>query len=268
MKFSLAISPCPNDTFIFDHIINHNPDYEFDLELQDVEQLNQWAFEHKFDILKVSFATYLQVKDHYTLLKTGAALGHGVGPLLVCRDDFNWTSEEELLDKIQHARIAIPGRYTTAHLLLSSAFPQAKNKVDIIFSDIERSVLDGEVDLGLLIHEGRFTYKEKGLKLIQDMGDWWEQTHHLPIPLGCIIMRNDLYSSYQSMFETALQESLEISWKKYPTLSPFITGHAQEMSEDVMRSHIELYVNKESSQLSEKAQQAIHKLEEVFKTLN
>lgn len=259
MKFSLAISPCPNDTFIFNQLLHHNDDFEFDLKLYDVEQLNQLAEEEKFDIIKVSFATYLKLKDKYNLLSVGAALGHGVGPLLVS----NKQNDEGKSINFSTAKIAVPGLHTTAYLLLKSAYPEAKNIVEMVFSDIENAVINNEVDLGLLIHEGRFTYKEKGLNLIKDMGEWWEETHELPIPLGCIIIKKSFNNDIKKSIEDAIKHSIKSAWNQYPTLDPFITEHAQEMSEDVMRAHIELYVNDESYNLSDKAIEAIKKLEDV-----
>lgn len=267
MKFSLAISPCPNDTFIFDYLLHENQSYEFELHLEDIAQLNQWAEEGKYDIIKVSFATYLQVQNHYSLLQSGAALGHGVGPLLISKNPINSTNWEELKGFVNRSKIAIPGKSTTANLLLSTAFPEAKNKEEVIFNEIEEAVLAGKYDMGLVIHESRFTYQEKGLHLVTDMGKWWEDTYQLPIPLGCILIKKSIDDVYKIEIEKAIYESILQAWKRYPELSDFIRDNAQEMSEEVMKSHIELYVNDESLELSSDAMKAIDKLKEVFQTI-
>lgn len=262
MQLSIGFSPCPNDTFIFDKMVNEKSlDHQFDFEvfMEDVEQLNQWAFEGKLDITKVSFHAFLHLRDTYELLDSGAALGRGVGPLLVTTKE-KFEAINDLSSFLKNARIAIPGKYTTANLLLSLAFPEAKNKTAIIFSDIESKVLEGTFDAGLIIHENRFTYKEKGLEKLMDMGDWWETNMKAPIPLGCIIIKKSLPESKKTQVNELIKNSVQASWARYPELSEFVRCHAQEMSEDVMRKHINLYVNEYTSSLGAEGHRAFEVL--------
>lgn len=261
---SIGFSPCPNDTFIFDQMINGEENSSWNLHLEDVETLNQWALQGKLDITKLSFATYLQVQDQYELLCAGAALGHGVGPILVSAHPLITDDFGELTNFVNQAKIAIPGKLTTAALLLKAAFPNAKNTEEFIFSDIEKQVKDQKVDAGLLIHENRFTYQDRGLHKVLDLGAWWEKTYQAPIPLGCIVLRKSLIPIWKSKLESLIQKSLQHSWNNYPLLSPFVQDHAQEMDEKVMRAHIELYVNEETKTLSQEALRAIQVLQEVF----
>ncbi len=261
MKLTLGFSPCPNDTFIFDAMVNGKIDTHgitFDYVTEDVETLNQWAVQEKLDITKLSYNTFLRVVNQYALLHSGSALGEGVGPLLISKRQ---------LDPAQMAdyRIAIPGFNTTANLLLSLAYPEAKNKSEVIFSGIEAAVLSGEFDAGLIIHENRFTYAQKGLIKIADLGDWWEQATNAAIPLGGIVMRRSFSSELCAMVDSIIKESLAWSWQRYPELSPFITENAQEMEEDVMRKHIGLYVNDYTTDLGEKGRNAIATLFEKAK---
>lgn len=264
MKFSIGISPCPNDTFIFDHMLHHpKDDIQWDIHHEDVETLNAWALEGRLDITKLSFATYLQVKDKYTLLESGSALGKGVGPILVSKTPVSLKDGDNLQGYLQDKKIAIPGKFTTANLLLSLAFPNATNKEEVLFHNIEQQVLDEHADIGLLIHESRFTYQDKGLYPVLDLGTWWEATYHCPIPLGGICIKNEYAAAWKNKIESLIQESLQNSWDAYPLLSAYIQAHAQEMSPAVMRQHIELYVNDETMQLSEAGKQAIDQLAQV-----
>ena len=188
MKLKLAISTCPNDTFMFDALINGKVDtgkYEFDLQMADVEQLNQLAFEGLSDISKISYHTFFKISDKYQLLNSGSALGNNCGPLIVSKRKIN---SEELKD----CKIAIPGVNTTANLLMKIFFSEVKDKKVCLFSDIEDAVLSGDCDAGLVIHETRFTYKQRGLMLFADLGEMWEQKFSLPIPLGGIAVKRDL----------------------------------------------------------------------------
>lgn len=253
MKLTLGFSPCPNDTFIFDAMVNKQVDtqgIEFEYVLEDVETLNRWAAEGKLDITKLSYNAFLHVVDHYALLHSGSALGKGVGPLLIAKTPFDTAN---LSDK----RIAIPGFNTTANLLLSLAFPGAKNKEALVFSEIEQSVLSGVYDAGLIIHESRFTYAQKGLHKLIDLGDWWENTMNAAIPLGGIVMKRSFDSETCAKVDAIIKESLAYSWKSYPELSPFVTMHAQEMEEKVMRQHIDLYVNEYTTDLGNEGRNAI-----------
>lgn len=256
MKLTLGFSPCPNDTFIFDAMVNGHIDtkgLQFDYVMEDVETLNVWACQGRLDITKLSYNTFLHTVDKYALLHSGSALGQGVGPLLISRETID-------PENVGNCRIAIPGLNTTANLLLSLAFPTAKNKTEVLFSKIEDAVLDGTFDAGLVIHESRFTYEKKGLKKIMDLGDWWEKTTEAPIPLGGIVARRSFDKELCSTIDTVIKESLEYSWKHYPTLSPFVKDNAQEMEEEVMRKHIGLYVNDYTADLGENGRGAINTL--------
>ncbi|HEU5166128.1 MAG TPA: MqnA/MqnD/SBP family protein, partial [Chitinophagaceae bacterium] len=173
MKLTLGYSPCPNDTFIFDALVNKKIDaggLEFDVVLEDVETLNQWSFEKKLGITKLSYPAFFQNLDNYVLLNSGAALGKGVGPLLISKHDSQLSTFN-----FQQATIALPGKNTTANLLFSFAYPDAKNRKHMIFSAIEESVLNEQTDLGVIIHENRFTYQQKGLHKVADLGEYWEE---------------------------------------------------------------------------------------------
>ena len=258
---TLGFSPCPNDTFIFDALVNQKIDtgaFKFNYVLEDVETLNQWAEQGKLEVTKLSYNAFLDLTDKYSLLDSGSALGRGVGPLLISQQPLPDTAN--LAEIINQSRIAIPGLNTTANLLFSLAFPDARQKTEVVFSDIESKVLNHEFDLGLIIHESRFTYQEKGLHKWMDMGDWWEKTTGAAIPLGGIVVRKDLSHEQAKQIENLIRESLLYSRRQYPRLSEFITGHAQEMSEDVMRHHIELYVNEYSESLGETGRNAVNML--------
>lgn len=260
-SLTLGFSPCPNDTFIFDAMVNQKMDtgnLHFDYVMEDVETLNQWAFEGKLDITKLSYNTLLQVSDKYALLDSGSALGRGVGPLVICKAGLEPTGD--LAAFFSQARIAVPGINTTANLLFSLAFPDAKNKTEVLFSEIEERVLQGEFDCGLVIHESRFTYQQRGLSKLIDMGDWWEQVSGSAIPLGGICIRRDIPVETARQVEQQIRESLQLSWDNYPALSYFVTAHAQEMEEEVMRKHIHLYVNEYSVSLGQEGRNAVDTL--------
>jgi 1,4-dihydroxy-6-naphthoate synthase len=256
MKLTLGFSPCPNDTFIFDAMVNGKIDtkgIKFDYVLEDVETLNLWASEGKLDVTKLSYNTFLHTVDQYALLYSGSALGKGVGPLLVSKEELD-------LSKLSSYRIAIPGVQTTANLLLTIAFPHATKKEEVIFSQIEAAVLNGDYDAGLIIHESRFTYQQKGLKKLMDMGDWWESTMDAAIPLGGIVVKRSLGRGLASSVDQIIRSSLQYAWKQYPDLPPFVLDHSQEMEEEVMRSHIQLYVNNYTNNLGEEGIRAINTL--------
>ena len=261
MKLTIGYSPCPNDTFIFDAMINGKiPTHEFDLDpvLEDVETLNQWAPEARLDITKLSFPALFENSQLYDLLDSGAALGKGVGPLLISSSDKKWSTDE-----INAASIAIPGIHTTASLLLSFAFPEALNKKAMVFSAIEDSVLRGKTDLGVIIHENRFTYQDRGLFKVLDLGEHWEQKMNVPIPLGCIAIRKELGPEIRSSIETLVGDSIRFAFSKYPEIPSYVKEHAQTMSENVMRQHIDLYVNNYSLALGEEGRAAIEALKRV-----
>lgn len=256
MELTLGFSPCPNDTFIFDAMVNKKIDTKgitFKTELEDVETLNRWAMEGRLDITKLSFGVYRKVKDKYDLLNSGSALGRGCGPLLISKRPI-------AAEDVKNCKIAIPGENTTANLLFSIAFPEAKHKETVIFSDIESAVLDGRVDAGVIIHESRFTYQQRGLSKIIDLGEFWENTTGNPIPLGGIFIKKDIAPEIKKQVDQLIHDSLQFSFSNYPSLSSYVTAHAQEMDEQVMRQHIDLYVNDFSLDLGEMGKAAIDRL--------
>lgn len=263
MKLSLGFSPCPNDTFIFDALVNKKMDtdgLEFDVELQDVQTLNEWALQGRLSVTKLSYGVLPLVLDKYIVLNSGSALGRGVGPLLI-------TNNESEIINVEENTIAIPGENTTAHLLFSLAYPKAKNKVFLRYDEIENFVLAGK-GLGVIIHENRFTYESKGLKKIIDLGNYWEKETSNPIPLGGIVINRKLWPSLHKKVDELIKKSIEYAFSKYPQLNDYIRSHAQEMSEDIMRKHIDLYVNDYTLDLKEEGKQAIIKLLEVHHYIN
>lgn len=261
MKLSLGFSPCPNDTFIFDALIHHKIDtegLEFDVFFDDVETLNKKVFRGEPDICKLSYHAYAYAVENYVLLNAGSALGFGVGPLLITRNSH--LDIQEVRSQASQLSVAIPGKYTTANFLLGLAFPDLTNKVLSTFSDIENMVLQGEVDLGLIIHENRFTYKEKGLFKVIDLGEFWEERTACPIPLGGIVVNRRLEKDIQLRIDRVLRKSVEYAFENPESGLEFIKLHAQEMDEAVMYKHIELYVNKYSINLEEEGRKAIEML--------
>ncbi|NDC40567.1 MAG: 1,4-dihydroxy-6-naphthoate synthase [Chitinophagia bacterium] len=253
MQLTLGFSPCPNDTFIFDAMVNGGMDthgLSFNYVMEDVETLNRMATEGQLDITKLSYSTFLHTVQQYSLLHSGSALGKGVGPLLVAREPLD-------MGALATKKIAIPGFKTTANLLLSLAWPEARHKTEVVFSDIEAAVLRGDYDAGLIIHESRFTYAQKGLVKLVDLGDWWEQTTQAAIPLGGIVIRRSFDRELKATVDSVIRQSIALSWQRYPELSPFIRNNAQEMEEAVMRQHIDLYVNEYSTDLGETGRKAI-----------
>ena len=256
----IAFSPCPNDTFIFDALVNRTidtEDLEFEAVLEDVQTLNAWAAAGKLDITKLSFPALFSNPGLYIILNSGSALGNGVGPLLIGR---------KMVDvrDLAHCSIAIPGENTTANFLLSFAFPNAENKIPMLFSEIEDAVLQEKVDLGVIIHENRFTYQQKGLHRICDLGEVWEERQKAPIPLGCIAAKKSLGNEVLKKADRLIRKSLEYSFQQYPRISSYVKQHAQAMEEEVMRKHIELYVNDFSIDLKETGKKAIEQLYRVY----
>lgn len=264
MKLTLGFSPCPNDTFIFDALVNKKIDtegLEFDVVLEDVQTLNEWALQGRLDITKISYGVLPRVLDNYMVLKAGGALGKGVGPLLISK---TYISNAEIKEK----QIAIPGVNTTAHMLFSLAFPKAEQKQFMLFSAIEKAVLDGIVEAGVIIHENRFTYQQKGLIKLMDLGEYWEEETRSPIPLGGIIMRRTLPSSLQERVDDLIRNSVRYAFNHYPLITDYVKRHSQEMNEAVMRQHIDLYVNDYSIALNEDGKAAVFKLLKVYEQLN
>jgi 1,4-dihydroxy-6-naphthoate synthase len=251
MKLTLGFSPCPNDTFIFDALVHHKIDtegLEFEVVFADVEQLNKWAFLGKLDITKLSYNAFMHCVNNYILLDSGSALGNNCGPLLIKKSNTILTKD---------SKIAIPGKYTTANMLLNISFPDSQNKVETLFSEIESQVLEGIVDAGLIIHESRFTYKEKGLEKVIDLGGFWETETGLPIPLGGIVMKRELPFSEQEKIERVLRKSVEYAFENPGSSADFIKSHAQEMEKKVIDAHIALYVNDYSISLGKKGRKAV-----------
>ena len=256
MKLTLGFSPCPNDTFIFDALIHHKIDtegLEFEVLFDDVETLNQKALKGELDITKLSFHAFAYVANQYALLDAGSALGFGVGPLLISKNKF----ESELNADL---KVGIPGKYTTANFLLGIAYPQLQNKKEMVFSEIESALLNEKIDLGLIIHENRFTYQDKGLNKIVDLGDYWEKLTGCAIPLGGIVINRNIDKEIQLKVNRLIRKSVEYAFAHPKSCIEFIRQHAQEMDETVMFKHIELYVNKYSINLGDEGRKAIDTL--------
>ncbi len=256
MQLSLGLSPCPNDTFIFDALVNNrlnNYGFHFQPFIEDVEHLNQKAFQKKLDVTKLSFNAYAKVSSDYQLLHSGAALGKGCGPLLVMKKNLKW---EDLPD----AAVAIPGFNTTANLLLNLFAPEVTQKKEMLFSDIEKAVLEGTVDVGLVIHESRFTYEQRGLRKLADMGELWEQYTGCPLPLGCIAVKRSLPEDVKVKIDMLVKESVQFAYAHPGLANDFIRMHANEMSVEVQQQHIDLYVNEFSIDLGDQGRKAIELL--------
>ncbi|HEX6192599.1 MAG TPA: 1,4-dihydroxy-6-naphthoate synthase, partial [Chitinophagaceae bacterium] len=265
MKLTLGFSPCPNDTFIFDALVNNKIDTEglvFEPVLEDVETLNQWALEGKLDITKLSFPAFFQSIEHYTLLDAGSALGKGVGPLLVSKEKMDVSALSR-----SHT-IALPGANTTANLVFSFAYPSLQQKKFMRFSEIEDAVLNGEADLGVIIHENRFTYEQKGLHKVADLGEYWENTMKTPIPLGGIAIKQEIKRSPALKVNALIVKSLQHAFAQYPQVSDYVKSHSQSMSEEVMRKHIDLYVNDYSLSLGKVGKKAILTMYATYEEFN
>ena len=253
----IGFSPCPNDTFIFDALVNNKlEDSEsLDVYMADVDELNRKALNADLDITKLSFGVLAEASNQYQVLDAGSALGFGCGPLLISKNPISPDASE-----INHLKIGIPGKTTTANLLLSMAFPEAKNKVVMLFSEIEEAVLSGKIDAGLIIHENRFTYHERGLNKIIDLGEYWEKRTGLPIPLGCIVVKRSLPENLKKAIGNSIRNSVVFAFANREGTMQYVSEHAQEMSQDVMKQHIALYVNEYSISLGEKGRAAIERL--------
>jgi 1,4-dihydroxy-6-naphthoate synthase len=265
MKLTLGFSPCPNDCFMFDAIVNRRIDLEgleFSERLADVEALNRAAFAGGIDVTKLSYHAFAFCTAEYVLLDAGSALGRGCGPLLISR---RCISGDEVASG--SLKIAIPGRYTTANFLLGIAFPNATNKTELIFSAIESALVEGTFDAGLIIHENRFTYEAKGLRKIVDLGEFWEGETGAPIPLGGIVARRALPDDVKRTINRVLRRSVEYAFSNRGASRAFVREHAQEMSEEVMARHIDLYVNEYSVDLGAEGRRAVELLFERARTL-
>lgn len=271
MKVSFGFSPCPNDTFMFEAIVNNRIDLQgldFECTLLDVEQLNKAAFELEYDITKLSFNAYTRLYQHYILLESGSALGNNCGPLLIAKAD-------QSIEDAGKMTIAIPGINTTAYLLLKFAFGNTINVVEMLFSEIEDAVLLGKVDAGVIIHENRFTYHLKGLKCLMDLGAFWEETNDCPIPLGAIAIRRSFPKEIQSRINRVIHDSIQYAFEHPTSVMNYVSKHAQEMSPKVIKSHIDLYVTEQSKKINQYGIKAIHTLfesqyqkEDTWKSMN
>ena len=258
MTLSLGFSPCPNDCFMFDAVVHRRIDLEgleFDVRLADIEKLNASALAGTADVTKLSYHAYAYCIDRYVLLDAGSALGRNCGPLLISERPIaqNEVARGDL-------RIPIPGKYTTANFLLGLAFPQARGKTEMLFSDIEPALIAGRVDAGVIIHENRFTYEAKGLRKILDLGEFWERETGAPIPLGGIVARRTLPDAVKQAVNRVIRRSVEYAFAHREASLPYVRAHAQEMSEDVMYKHIELYVNEFSIDLGLEGRRAVQTL--------
>jgi len=263
MRLTLGFSTCPNDTYIFDAMVHGRIDtegIEFELIMSDVEELNRYAFSGGIDITKISYHAYAYIADSYLLLNSGSALGFKNGPLLISK-------YKVFPDEINNLKIAIPGKYTTANLLLSIAYPDHKNKKEYLFSDIEDVVLSSEMDAGLIIHENRFTYQQKGLKKVADLGEFWETKTKMAIPLGGIVVNRKLPVEVQHKVDRIMKRSVEFAFENPKVSYPFVKHHAQSMDDTVMASHIELYVNEFTRELGIDGRKAVETLYKEATTL-
>ncbi len=266
MKLSLGISPCPNDTYIFDAMLHGKIDtegLEFMPRLEDVETLNQLAIEGSLDISKVSYGVVFQLMGQYRILEAGSAIGKGVGPLFISK---NIDHDGEI--EFSKIRVALPGINTTAHLLFSLAYPEIKNKTFVPFHVIEDMVINDEVDAGVIIHENRFTYQQKGLNKLSDLGDVWEKRTGAPIPLGGILVRRLFDLDLATKINRVINRSLAFANDHADALPAFVTENAKEMNEEVMRNHISLYVNEFSLALGQEGRLAVLELIKASAALN
>lgn len=262
MIYTLGFSPCPNDTFIFDALVNHKidtGDFKFSVQLEDVETLNEMALNGKLDFTKISYGVLPIIAKNYKVLNSGSALGKGVGPLLISKAPVDF-------DEVENYTIVIPGENTTAHLLFSLAFPKAKNKVFKRYDEIEKSVLKSEKVLGVIIHENRFTYMDKGLHKIVDLGNYWEEKTGLPIPLGGIVGKRNLDASILKQVDALIKKSIEYAFSNYPLITDYVKKHSQEMEPEVMKKHIDLYVNKFSINLGKEGKNAIQQFMDIYRS--
>ncbi|MEJ7769652.1 MAG: 1,4-dihydroxy-6-naphthoate synthase [Chitinophagaceae bacterium] len=264
MKLTLGFSPCPNDTFIFDALVNKKiptGGIDFEVVLEDVQTLNEWAIQGRLDTTKISYGVLPKILNRYIALNAGGALGKGVGPLLVSKTALK---NEDIQDKI----IAIPGMDTTAHLLFSLAFPAAQKKQFLRFSEIENAVLQGRAEAGVIIHENRFTFQDRGLVKLMDLGEYWEKETKSPVPLGGIVIRRTLSSEVQQQVDDSISNSVKYAFNHYPVITDYVKMHSQEMNERVMRQHIDLYVNDFSVSLNTDGKAAVFNLLKVYEQVN
>jgi 1,4-dihydroxy-6-naphthoate synthase len=253
MNISLGFSPCPNDTFIFNGLVSGQvplPELSLTPALHDVETLNHMAFQETLDVSKLSFYAWLKVKANYRLLASGGALGYGCGPLVIARRPL---SREDMA----RCRIVLPGQWTTAHLLLRLWAPEAQRRRFLPYDQIFAALDAGEADCGVIIHESRFTFQSAGFQAVVDLGAWWEEQTGLPIPLGCIAAHRRMPVTRVAQLEEAIRQSIRLARLDPESALPYIRAHAQEMTADVLRAHIDTFVNEFSFDLGAVGRQAI-----------
>ncbi|TGK82837.1 menaquinone biosynthesis protein [Leptospira bourretii] len=249
---SLAYSPCPNDTFLFYHLIR-NTNYPVKEELYDVENLNEFAFQGKFPVTKLSFAAYFHIIEKYILLETGSALGRGCGPILVRK-------KNSKTDLTNYKQLYIPGMFTTANLLLSLYTNGTQKPTALRYDEIIPKVLSEEGSLGVIIHEERFTYEERGMEKVVDLGEWWEESTGYPIPLGAIAIRRDIPREVALQFQSNLRESLKAAYLEPKEMMDYIRSNSQNKDDAVIKSHINLYVNDFTKNLGNEGHGAVEYL--------
>jgi 1,4-dihydroxy-6-naphthoate synthase len=250
---SLGFSPCPNDTFIFNALVIGGvqiPGFNVQPVLRDVETLNQMAFKGALDVTKLSFFAWLMVQDRYDLLASGGALGFGCGPVVIAPESL---TAADMAD----CRIVLPGRWTTAHLLFRLWAPQARQRIFAPYDRIFDILARGEADCGVIIHESRFTFQQKGFSAVADLGAWWEEQTGLPIPLGCIAAHKRLGKDDASAVESAIRKSIALARKDPVATLPYIRAHAQEMTPEVLDAHIRTFVNEFSLDLGPLGRNAV-----------
>ena len=261
---SLAFSPCPNDTFIFDALVNNKIDtkgLKFNYDLLDIENLNNEAINNKYDVTKLSFNAFLYVRNNYELLKSGAALGNNCGPILISKKNYS-------LSEIKNLKIGLPGEHTTAAFLFKYAFQKSTNVEYLCFSDIENAILTDEVDAGVIIHESRFTFEQKGLIKLIDLGEYWEKTTNMPIPLGGIFAKKSLSIELKKKINNLIRKSILFAIDKTESSKEFIKNNARELDDKVINQHINLYVNKYSIDLGVDGMKAVEKFIEIAHIIN
>jgi len=258
IPLTLGFSPCPNDTFIFHGLVSGKiqlPGYQVREELHDVETLNQMAFNNVLDVTKLSFLAWLMVKDRYQLLSSGGALGYGCGPVVIGLRPLD-------REDMRGCRIALPGEWTTAHLLLRLWAPRAAQRIFVPYDQIFNTLRSGEAECGVIIHESRFTFEKAGFRQVVDLGAWWEEQTGLPIPLGCIAAHERLDHDAVRQFDALIGQSIAMAQQNPAATLPYIRSHAQEMTESVLQEHIHTFVNEFSLDLGTTGLEAINTLKE------
>jgi 1,4-dihydroxy-6-naphthoate synthase len=251
-KLEVAISPCPNDVFIFSGVLLQKVEsfIDFEVHFYDIEELNRFAIKGSYPVIKASFAILSELSKTYQVLDTGSALGFGTGPVVVAKS----------LPYPQRPRVGLPGEHTTANLLFKAFFPEEYDEVFLPFYQIIPKLLEGKIDLGVLIHEGRFVYEGYGLKLVYDLGSLWEKKHKLPLPLGGIFVKKDLPSEFKQEILNSIKASLKFAKGNWCEVLPLLKKHAQELDEETIKRHVETFVNDYTESLGKEGVLAIKTL--------